>query len=477
MNRFILAFLLLSTKISFGQSCDCASIFTEAKQIVEDNYAGWFDKVGPENGEVYERWTSSRLAEAKTIQSDSTCAKKLQEWISFFKDKHLRIKYAKPKSSTTTTQTVTKEIKILTTQITENQANAYFENTKMLDPIEGIYTHPSYTLAITQAAPNVFYATVLATKNKHWKPGDVKLVITKKDNVYEGTFYEGDKSDVSNHTVQLVDNILDFDIVFFEKISPNVKIKRDLEEYELSKDKYAPSLTFKNDVAIWKFPCFFNNSEEQTTWLLNKNKEKLAKTPYWVIDLRDNEGGDYRVGMQLIDYIYSKPIIKYNGEMRMTHQNIDLWFSTFVKSVYDQLDDKTKKELDGEIDKMRSKVGTMYNSSEKIADTLQLEKTLENPQKVAILINENTVSSGELFTMYARQSDKVTVMGSNTAGMMDYGNIVHYKTNCAAMRIQLPLDRMLWLDTGFSVDKEGLKPDVYLRGSDWVEEAIGRIGE
>lgn len=88
--------------------------------------------------------------------------------------------------------------------------------------------------------------------------------------------------------------------------------------------------------------------------------------------------------------------------MRMTHQNIDLWFSTFVKSVYDQLDGKTKKELDGEIDKMRSKVGTMYNSSEKIADTLQLEKTLENPKKVAILINENTVSSGELFTMYAK---------------------------------------------------------------------------
>lgn len=78
--------------------------------------------------------------------------------------------------------------------------------------------------------------------------------------------------------------------------------------------------------------------------------------------------------------------------------------------------------------------------------------------------------------MYARQSDKVTVMASNTAGMIDYGNIVHYKTNCVTMRIQLPLDRMLWLDTGFSVDKEALKPDVYLGGSDWVEEAIGRIG-
>ncbi|MCC5613207.1 hypothetical protein LC612_42650, partial [Nostoc sp. CHAB 5834] len=454
------------------QRCNCDSIFVETQKIVENNYAGWFDKVKVENRKAYSEWTATKFSEAKTIQTDSTCAKKLQEWISYFKDKHLRINYSRPKSADTNPKTESKDVKILTTSITENKANTYFKETKSLDPIEGLYIHPSYRLAITKVKPDLFHATVLTTKNENWKAGDVKLIITKTDNVYSGMFYDGNKSDHSNHTLKLVDNILDFDIAFFEKIAPNVKVKRDIIEYEISKDRYAPSIKIENDVAIWKFPCFYSNSAEQTTFLLNKYKDKLTNSPYWIIDLRDNDGGDYQVGMQLMKYIYSKPVIKYNSEMRMTNQNIDTWFNTFVKEAYDQLDAETKKVWDTEIEMMRSKVGSMYNRSEKATDTLQIENTVVNPKKIALLTNENTVSSGELFTMLARQSEKVIVMGTNTAGMMDYGNIVHYKTNCTTINVQLPIDRMLWLDTGFSVDKEGIKPDVYLEGNSWTEQAI-----
>jgi hypothetical protein len=35
--------------------------------------------------------------------------------------------------------------------------------------------------------------------------------------------------------------------------------------------------------------------------------------------------------------------------------------------------------------------------------------------------------------------------------------------------------RLLWLDAGFSVDKEGLKPDICLAGKTWVEQAIKKI--
>ncbi len=135
-------------------------------------------------------------------------------------------------------------------------------------------------LGVTKVKPNVFYASVITTSNENWKPGEVKLVIQKIGKEYKGTFYEGDKSDNSTHKVQLVDNILDFDIVFYEKTFPSPKIKLDIDEYEMSKDKrYAPCLRFEGDIAIWKFQSFENNSYEQTLYLIKKYQSKLETTP------------------------------------------------------------------------------------------------------------------------------------------------------------------------------------------------------
>jgi C-terminal processing protease CtpA/Prc len=124
--------------------------------------------------------------------------------------------------------------------------------------------------------------------------------------------------------------------------------------------------------------------------------------------------------------------------MRMTQSNLDLWFKNFVKEAYDQLDETTKKEWDKEIENRKSKIGSMYNSFVKATDTLDLKQTLEFPKKTALLINDYTLSSGELFTMLARQSDKVVIQGQNSRGMMDYGNIVHYKTTCPKIRNNYP---------------------------------------
>jgi hypothetical protein len=34
------------------------------------------------------------------------------------------------------------------------------------------------------------------------------------------------------------------------------------------------------------------------------------------------------------------------------------------------------------------------------------------------------------------------------------------------------MNGQLWLDTGFSVDIEAIKPDIYLSGKNWVDKAI-----
>ena len=161
--------------------------------------------------------------------------------------------------------------------------------------------------------------------------------------------------------------------------------------------------------------------------------------------------------------------------MRMTESNYKIWYNTYIRNYYESLDSSDRIKLDERLNKMKANYNTMYNDDEKQTDTMYMEKVKPFPRKIALLINKNTVSSGELFAMIARQSDKVVVMGENSGGMMDYGNIVTYKTTCSPLRIQLPVNRQLWLETGFSVDKEGLTPDIYLTGKNLTEQAIRLI--
>ena len=185
MFKFILPLCLILSLNSFAQNCICESVFIQSKQLVEENYAGWFDKITEKNRPDYINWSEKKFNEIKGVTNDSICAKQLQNWISYFNDKHLRILFTKPKSNTT--QSKTNALKILTHNLSVDEANDYFKKTKSPDPIEGIYSHPSYQLAITKIKPNLFYATILSTTNENWKPNEVKLTIIKKGKEYLGT--------------------------------------------------------------------------------------------------------------------------------------------------------------------------------------------------------------------------------------------------------------------------------------------------
>lgn len=454
-----------------GQQCRCEKVYAEVKMTVENNYAGWFDKINFDNVKRYRDWSEPFKARTQGITDDSLCATVIKEWLAYFTDKHLQIAY----TSGSMAKSKGAGISILRSQMDEKAIRDYLEDTKRADAVEGIYENETYRLGITKVDDNVFHAVVLSSRNDNWKSGEVKAIIHKDSKKYRLQFYAGDKMSIENHELVIADNILDMEVMYLDKKFPETKAKRDRLEYEMAKDKYAPSLTFKDGAAIFTFPSFENNSEEQTTYLLKKHEEQLSKAAHWVIDLRNNSGGNYKVGMQLMKYLYTQPYVQYNSEMRMTPLNLDLWFRTYVKSSYDQLDAEAKKTWDAEMEVMKSNYGKNYNASGKLADTISMDAVLPYPQKVALLINRNTVSSGELFTLLARQSKKVTVMGENSGGMMDYGNVVTFKTVCPSIALKMPINRQLWLEDFFSVDKAGIKPEVALIGNNWVEEALKRI--
>lgn len=478
MKSFYTFLFIVIYATSNAQNCNCDSIFYSVKNTVEKNYAGYFDKVNYQTQNEYEVWTKNSIEKLSYIKSDSLCYVETKKWLTFYKDKHIQLKFISPKKAIKSDSKQTKEIEILQLNISEIQFEKYLKSNVKKDIVEGIWENNNYKLAVKKVQPNLFYATILVSKNSNWKVGEVKMVIEKKDYNYTGTFYSGDKTETSNHPVKVVDNILDFDIIYFENKNSASKVIRNLVEYEIQQDKQAPKLNFINsDLAVFSFPNFYGNSYEQLEFLLKLHKDKLEKTPYWIIDLQENNGGDYSVGKQLLPYLYTKPIVDYNSKMRITKSNIQLWFDTYLQEYYNNLTKEKQEALDLEIKDLLQNHNNEIYDDKPVSTILKFDSHMSFPKKVGIVINKNTLSSGELFTMLARQSDKVIVYGENSTGMMDYGNLVTYKTPCKVINLRIPINRQNWLDEGFSVDKEGLKPDVYLTKSNenWIDYVYSQL--
>lgn len=83
--------LLLLSINSFGQSCNCLENFEDLEMKVENDYAGFTDKVNEWTKPEYEKHTEfyrKRIAETTTTQK---CVLLMKEWLGFFNDKHLSI--------------------------------------------------------------------------------------------------------------------------------------------------------------------------------------------------------------------------------------------------------------------------------------------------------------------------------------------------------------------------------------------------
>ncbi len=98
-----------------------------------------------------------------------------------------------------------------------------------------------------------------------------------------------------------------------------------------------------------------------------------------------------------------------------------------------------------------------------------MNKVLPDPARVAIITNENTASTAELFILQTKQSKKVKIFGQLTMGGVDYLDVNEVETPCGLYAFRYPLtrnDRILEKPTPPS----RIRPDVAVPTStaEWV---------
>jgi len=94
------------------------------------------------------------------------------------------------------------------------------------------------------------------------------------------------------------------------------------------------------------------------------------------------------------------------------------------------------------------------------------------PKKIIIIMNNECGSAAEEFLLAARQSTKVTLVGENSIGNLDYSNIVTTPFSCFPYTLVYATTRSRRLDLGQGIDNVGIAPKIYLPADkSWIQEA------
>lgn len=215
---------------------------------------------------------------------------------------------------------------------------------------------------------------------------------------------------------------------------------------------------------LFSLPNFHIEKKEIIDFLIKTNKNKLLKTPYLIIDVRNNGGGGDPSWQGIIPYLYTNPIKSTGNDLFVSREMIregdELrhWDKDYLRHR------KTVMEF---IEKNHCK---FYPNCSDGFD--KYPSITHNPKRVVILSNENNGSSGEQFLLAAKQSKKVIIMGQPSRGVLDYSNVASIQCPSFAFQLCCPTTRSRRLPE-YSVDKEKIKPDIYLEyNEDWVKEAV-----
>jgi len=248
----------------------------------------------------------------------------------------------------------------------------------------------------------------------------------------------------------------------------HVSVYDDWEEETPAEKKKNTPVEFKqlnSEFLYVKLPIFNIREVETLDSLLIANKKLLAETPYLILDFRGNGGGDASASDEMIKLIYTHPIVYPEWEYRFSKEYIEQ-MEAWIKEDTNNLKYAPAPAL---LDEMKKNPGRLAGYQGDI--TLTYDVTPDQyPQHIAFLIDKDCGSATEFFVFSGKQSKKVTLFGTNTHGVMDYGLTQTYALCKGVFYIGVATGRNGWVKD-FRIDNVGFEPDVRIPAdeSDWVE--------
>ena len=455
MKYFFLVIAYICTAIQTQAQCDCKQEFIKIKNHVEQNYAGFKDKVSVSNKSKYKEFTAQKEKVASLAENKSQCYFIISQWISYFNDHHLY--------SSLNAELIEKidPKKLLTDFPIEKLtiSDALIKKLENVKGIEGIYTKKGegFSIAVLKNKNPFrdYVAVVIKSSDSKFANGTV-LAELKEKSAKEYFFLYNSSNKLAFSTIKPKDN---------ELISGFVKNGKEITDNE----NYNFEAKLLNENTLYfNIPSFSWEAKPMIDSLFAAQKENLSKSSNLILDLRNNSGGSDDTYSIISPLLYTQPIKTIGVDIWASNDNIKGWELILQDP---NMPAESKPEIQKMIDKMKLQVNKNLNIAE---DYINSSYTpLLFPKNVVILINEGCASSTEQFLLEAKQSKKVTLMGKNTMGILDYSNLRESNFCEMPYTLSTPTTRSRRIDIGKGIDGIGIRPAVYLTDKqDWVKEAL-----
>lgn len=422
---------------------------------IKDTYAGFQDKV---KGNEFDKL----VKKIKRRRSKDTFAL-LSHLSSFFKDNHMLL-YDDSIRYKRVTDT-------LVCQKDSQMVQQYFADKKAKDPYEGYwlsgYDYCVMALKKVKNHPVTYYGYVVETKSRAIPGYCILKMIKQKD----GTYYTDYIAEDLRIRAFLWAKFKTDNTLWLNSLGG---IWHKLPSYQPGLLKNLTTFSFKPDFKVLdsntvmlKMPSFNTPYISIYDSIIKANAKLIEQSNTLIIDIRNNGGGYVRSAWPLLPYIYTRPITHAGG------------YTLISKKYMEEYDDKIKRyKADGDTasanafinyrDTLLAQRGLFYPKDDVvIADSLPI---LPKPKNVAVIINNNCVSSAELMLLNFKQSSKVKIFGEPTGGAVDYLNVYFFRLPRQKYGLSIASVKRNIKPHEPKYDITGIKPDIEISDdiTDWV---------
>jgi hypothetical protein len=214
--------------------------------------------------------------------------------------------------------------------------------------------------------------------------------------------------------------------------------------------------------ALLTVPTFAGQYREPLIRLLAHQHKQLATRANWIIDVRNNGGGDDSTFEPLLPWLMPDEREDVGAAWLVTAANIE--GQGKACSLFAPGDKDCEESLAEAVKRMRAASSGSYVQQEDGPPIhfLRAEKLeLHRPARVAVMIDSHCGSSCEEFLLAVRQSFNVKLIGRRSYGSLDYSNLRPHLLPSGERMLMYAISRTNRLP-GLPVDVAGIQPDIFL---------------
>lgn len=480
--KILLLIFISSSSFSYAQNCNCESNYQWVKKTFEENDAGYQYIIDKKGISAYQAHNDDFLKKIKNAKSDTECTQTIYDWLTFFRSGHFSIRMieksnqqsqSQAPASTTNgkTETVTIDIDKFKKEIVSKKDS----------DIEGIWETEPYTIGIKKFG-DVYKGFIIKSGAENWKPNDLKLIFSADRS--KGAFYVRNKSGQEIKSIRLVGkNYLEINDFILRRVSPAFEKEEGIEtHYEAIKAQKPFLKPLNKTTLLLRIPSFNGALKKDIDSVITANKSKIESTENLIIDIRYNGGGSDNSFAKIIPYLYTNPVRSVRTQFYSTKLNNQRMLDLYENYQKYGIPEDEREYLKKAYDKLSQNLGK-YVSLQDDGSTVginKMDKISPYPKNVGIIINNGNGSTAEEFLLAAKQSKKVKLFGTTTAGVLDISNMYFVNSPCNEFKLGYSLSKSFRIPD-MAIDGKGIQPDYFIDQSipdyQWIDYVNNVLNE